>query len=74
MICYSKLFNKSRQISCLSKDSFMNFAVLICTFLFLDDKISINLLILGQVRYKYLATPRKREMQYTPSFLPSTAY
>ena len=54
MIRYPKLFNKSRQISRLSKDSFINFAVLICTFLFLDDKILMYLLILGQVRYKYL--------------------
>ena len=54
MIRYSKLFNKSRQISRLSKDSFINCAVLICNFLLLDDKILINLLVSGQVRYKYL--------------------
>ena len=65
MILYSKLFNKSRQISRLSRDSFINFAVLICTFLFLDDKILINLLILGQVRYKYLVlrSPNLLQMQ-----------
>ena len=54
MILYSKLFNKSRQISRLSIDSYLNFAVLVCTLLFLYDKILINSLILGQVRYKYL--------------------
>ena len=54
MILYSKLFNRSRQISRLSIDSYLNFAVLVCTLLFLYDKILINSLILGQVRYKYL--------------------
>ena len=46
-ISCSQLINKSKQIPHLSIESLINFAVLICTFSFMDDKR-------GQVREKYL--------------------
>ena len=42
----SKSIVKNKQDSLLGKDSFIDFTVLVCIFLFLDDKIFINLLIL----------------------------
>ena len=54
MISYAKLINESKQMSRLSKDIFIDLAVLISTSLFLDDKILINLLKLRQVRDKNL--------------------
>ena len=66
MIRYSKLFNRSRQISRLSKDSFINFAVLICTFLFLDDNIDkfidirpSKIQVLGSKITKFTANAKK---------------
>ena len=50
MVSYSKLTNKSKQISHLSEEFFLNFG----TFLYLDNEIFINFRILGQVRDKLL--------------------
>ena len=52
--CYFELMGRSKQHPLLCKDSFINFAVLICTYCLKGEKNFINLVKLRQAQNKYL--------------------